>query len=165
MLRFTKATGMGSVIRKIISSKVLLAHCDIPCGIYDPHTAQIAALTCVRMNQLIAALEDSAANGDKLSRYIATKEHHAEQCKQELRIIWADYFKPEHLEAHPNVHQLFWEALKLGSKVRQNVDLDAAEQLLEKTRELAEIFWSTKGVSVKRQASNQTGGGELVYPV
>ncbi len=63
------------------------------------------------------------------------------------------------------MHQLFWEALKLGSKVRQNVDLDAAEQLLEKTRELAEIFWSTKGVSVKRQASNQTGGGELVYPV
>ena len=165
MIRFIHNTGIGSVIRRIIAPKVALAHCDIPCGIYDPHTAQIAALTCVRMNQLIAALEDPAANAAKLSRYIATKEHHAEQCKQELRIIWADYFKPEHVDQHPNVHQLFWEALKLGSKVRQEVNLLAAEQLLEKTRELAEIFWATKGISVKRQPSNQAGGGELVYPV
>ncbi len=115
------------------------AHCDIPCGIYDPHMAQIAAQTVIRMHQLIGDLERpgpdaSKADVDKyansLSRYVAVKEEHAELCKQEVRIIWADYFKPEHLDDNPDLHTNVWNILKLGSKVRQNVDMQAAEELL-----------------------------------
>ncbi len=163
-----------SLINRVLPAQVAYAHCDIPCGIYDPHLAQVAALTTVRMNQLIQDLpkpgptttpQEMSTYGAKLGRYIAVKEHHAELCKQELRIIWGDYFKPEHVQKYPDLHTQFWNALKLGSKVRQEVDLAAAQQLLESVQKIAEIFWATKGAGVRRQASLQTGGGELVFPV
>jgi nickel superoxide dismutase len=149
------------------------AHCDIPCGIYDPHLAQIAALTCVRMNQLIADLEapamDADANARKAflnsySRYIAVKEHHAELAKHEVRIIWGDYFKPEHLDAHKDLHQTVWNIMKLGSKVRQNVDMQAAQDLLAEVQKFAEAFWATKDAKTQRVPSRQAAGGELVVP-
>ena len=149
------------------------AHCDIPCGIYDPHLAQIAAHTVVRMNQLINGLEHPDAGGSKadhdqyensLARYIAVKEEHAELCKHEVRIIWGDYFKPEHLEKHPDLHATVWNIMKLGSKCRQNVDLQAAQDLLAEVQKFAEVFWATKDASVQRQPSRQAVGGESVYP-
>ena len=150
------------------------AHCDIPCGIYDPHQAQIAALTIVRMNQLIAELpkpgpqttpEERDAYVHKLSRYTQVKEEHAEACKRDLRVLWGDYFTPEHLQKFPEVHQLFWEAMKLSSKARQEVNLQTAQDLLVKVQKIAEIFWKTKGAEVRRQPSLQKSGGEFVYPV
>ena len=141
------------------------AHCDIPCGIYDPHRAQLDALTVVRMNQLINDLGDDSDSQAKLGRYMSVKEAHAESCKNELRIIWADYFKPEHLEKYPDLHDLFWKTMKIASKTRQQVSLEAAEELLESVRKIAEIFWTTKGAKTKRQPSLQASGGELVYPV
>ena len=149
------------------------AHCDIPCGIYDPHLAQIAALTCVRMNQLINDLGDAPGPGDKqkndawhnsLARYITVKEEHAELAKHEVRIIWGDYFKPEHVEKHKGLHNTVFNIMKLGSKVRQNVDLKAAEDLLAEAQKFAEIFWQTKDASTTRQPSRQAVGGELVLP-
>ena len=146
------------------------AHCDIPCGIYDPHAAQIAALTVVRMNQLIDGL--SQPSGDKtaeetyensLTRYIKTKEDHAEICKRELDILWHDYFKPEHLDKYPDLHDKFWNATKLASKNKQTVDMQAAQDLLAATQDIAEMFWASKGVQTRRGSSNQTVGGELVY--
>ena len=150
------------------------AHCDIPCGIYDPHAAQISVLTIVRMTQLVAELpkpgpqttpEERDAYVHKLSRYTAVKEEHAEQCKRELRVIWGDYFTPEHLQKFPEVHGLFWYAMKAASKVRQHVDLKAAQDLLTKLQQIAAVFWQTKGAETRRQPSNQKSGGELVYPV
>jgi len=150
------------------------AHCDIPCGIYDPHPAQLAALTIVRMNQLISELpkpgpqttpEERDVYVHKLSRYTKVKEEHAELCKHELRVIWGDYFTPEHLQKFPEVHQLFWEAMKLSSKARQEVNLQTAQDLLVKVQKIAEIFWKTKGAEVRRQPSLQKSGGEFVYPV
>jgi nickel superoxide dismutase len=146
---------------KLFSLPAAEAHCDIPCGIYDPHLAQVAALTTVRMNQLIA---DQGSDAAKLSRYIATKEEHAELCKHELRVLWADYFKPEHLEKHPNLHTLVFNALKTASKVRQEVNADAAAQLLSEVNEIARIFWDTKGVATASKSSNQAAGGEFVVP-
>jgi nickel superoxide dismutase len=152
------------------------AHCDIPCGIYDPHLAQIAALTCVRMNQLIndlaapggAGAPPSKEERDKyvnsLSRYIATKEEHAELAKREVRIIWGDYFKPEHLEKHKDLHAMVFNIMKLGSKVRQNVDLQAAQDLLAEVQKFAEIFWATKDAKTQRAPSRTPAGGELVIP-
>ena len=99
-----------SLVEKISPARIGYAHCDIPCGIYDPHQAQIAALSVIRMVQLIEDLDDSnsAENQNKLSRFIAVKEESAEQAKSELRVLWGDYFKPEHLEEYPDLHNLFF---------------------------------------------------------
>ncbi len=153
------------------------AHCDIPCGIYDPHLALVAALTVVRMNQLINDLAPPAmgAGGppakderdkymNSLARYIATKEEHAELVKREVRIIWGDFFKPEHLEKAPDLHSTVFNIMKLASKARQNIDMDAAQQLLAETNKFAEAFWAAKGVATKKQSSNQAAGGEYVVP-
>ena len=103
-------SGLSTTLRKIASTKTAYAHCDIPCGIYDPHVAQIAALTTVRMNQLIEALEAPGADASAqahsayahaVSRYTTVKEEHAELCKKELRILWGDYFRPEHVGGAP----------------------------------------------------------------
>ena len=150
------------------------AHCDIPCGIYDPHAAQVAALTVVRMFQLIDQLEKPGSNAGKeqmesydqtFGRYVAVKEEHAKLVEHELTILWTDYFKPEHLEKHPNLHDLFWKTMKLTSTVKQQMNPQAAQELLAGCQQIAEIFWDTKGVKTRRQASNQPTGGEVVYPV
>lgn len=151
------------------------AHCDIPCGIYDPHFAQIAALTVVRMVQLIQGLQKPAPGASKeewdtytmqMSRYTAVKEEHAKIAEHEIIILWSDYFKPEHLEKHPNLHEVVWKAARLTSSVKQQISMEAAQQLLASCQQIAEIFWDTKGVKTRRQPSNQGQvGGELVYPV
>jgi nickel superoxide dismutase len=141
------------------------AHCDIPCGIYDPHLMQIAALTVVRMNQLIDALGDDAAKTkSSLGRYLLVKEEHAELVKREARIIWGDYFKPEHVEKHKDLHDVTWNIMKLAGKNKQEINAAAADELLAATQKFAEIFWDTKGVATKKQPSNQAVGGELVVP-
>ncbi len=164
------------LIDRISPPETVHAHCDIPCGIYDPHLAQIGALTCVRMNQLINDLEDPAKDGkvppkpdrDKyihaIERYTAVKEEHAELVKREVRIIWGDYFKPEHAEKHAELHATVWNIMKLGSKVRQNVDMQAAQDLLAEVQKFAEIFWATKDAKSQRQPSRQAVGGEIVVP-
>jgi nickel superoxide dismutase len=141
------------------------AHCDIPCGIYDPHLMQIGALTVIRMNQLIEALGgDAAKTAANHSRYIQVKEEHAELVKREARIIWGDYFKPEHLEKHKDLHQVTWDIMKLAGKNKQEINAQAAQDLFAATHRFAEIFWDTKGVATKKQPSNQAVGGELVVP-
>jgi nickel superoxide dismutase len=160
-----------AALNRILPAEEAHAHCDIPCGIYDPHLAQIGALTCVRMNQLIEALEPPAMEKpardkymQQLSRYTETKEEHAELVKKEVRIIWGDFFKPEHLEKAPDLHNTVWNIMKLASTVRQNIDLAAAEKLLDEVNTFAEAFWAAKGVATKRQPSNQAVGGEVVLP-
>jgi len=141
------------------------AHCDIPCGIYDPHLMQIGALTTIRMHQLIEGLQgDDTATRNSFARYVLVKEEHAELVKREARVIWGDYFKPEHLEKHKDLHDVTWQVMKLASKVRQSIDMQAAQDLLAATHRFAEIFWDTKGVATKKQPSNQAVGGELVVP-
>ena len=161
------------MLDRIAAPGVAEAHCDIPCGIYDPHYAQIAALTIIRMNQLIDALERPGADapiadrnkaGNSIIRYIAAKEEHAELVKREVRIIWGDYFKPEHAEKHPELHKITWNIMKLASKNRQEINAQAAQDLLAEVQKFAEIFWDTKGVATKRQPSNQAVGGEIVVP-
>ena len=161
------------LIDRLSPPKTVHAHCDIPCGIYDPHLAQIAAHTVVRMHQLIndlgappsgAGKEEWDKYTNSLSRYITVKEEHAELCKQEVRIIWGDYFKPEHLEKSPDLHSTVWNIMKLGSKVRQTVDMQAAQGLLAEVQKFAEVFWASKDAKTQRQPSRQAVGGESVYP-
>ncbi len=129
------------------------AHCDIPCGIYDPITAKIAAQTVQKMVMRIQALgapgasaSEQAAHANNLARYIAVKEQHAELTKHEVDILWHDYFKPEHLDKYPDLHAKVWETTKLASANKQNVDADAAQKLVTSVDEIAAVFWATKGV-------------------
>lgn len=159
---------------KIKPAKIAYAHCDIPCGIYDPHLAQVAAHTVIRMVMLINELpkltpeltpEQRQEALHKLNRYTATKEEHAEVCKKEIRILWGDYFKPEHVQKYPELHELVWKAMKLGSKARQEVNMQAAEELLETVNKIAEIFWATKEMeTVRAQATFYPTKKETVYP-
>jgi len=123
------------------------AHCDIPCGIYDPSDAVLAARTVARMVELIGKLPDGAtavADRNTLVRCIAVKEQHAEIVKHEVQVIWSDYFKPEHLTANPDLHTKVWNILKLAGKNKQNIDAAAAAELETAVKEFADIFWSTK---------------------
>lgn len=165
--------GLLSLADRVRPPQRVEAHCDIPCGIYDPHAAQVAALTVIRMLQLIENLPKPDANASKeqvdaylnsLARYVAVKEEHAKICEHELVILWTDYFKPEHLEKHPNLHELVWKTTKLTSTVKQQLNMQAAQELLDGVNQIAEIFWATKGVPTRRQPSNQPTGGEIVAP-
>lgn len=145
------------------------AHCDIPCGIYDPSGAQIAALTVVRMLDLMAELESKTTNKDasylnSMARYIAVKEEHAEKVKHEIRVIWGDYIKAQHLEKHPETHEVVHKIMQLGSKSRQTADRENGVQLVEAVNKFAEIFWDTKGITTKRAKAPYAPALEVVYP-
>ena len=125
------------------------AHCDVPCGIYDPKPAQIAAQTILKMVQKISELpKENPTVNDRNSfvRMVWTKEEHGRKCKEELLILWTDYFKPEHLEKFPDLHDKFWKAAKLCSKNKQEVNLEAAEQLVKAVDEITDIFYKTKAL-------------------
>ena len=135
-----------------LPTKIAYAHCDVPCGIYDPKPAQIAAQTVLKMVQLIEELpkENATVNDrNKFVRCVLTKEEHAQKCKEELLILWTDYFKPEHLKLFPKLHGIFWNAAKLCSKNKQEVSLEHAQELVTAVDEIAEMF-----VKSKTSASN-----------
>jgi nickel superoxide dismutase len=124
---------------------VVRAHCDVPCGIYDPAEALLAAKTVARMVEIINSLEgNDTATRNKFIRCVTVKEQHAEKVKKEVQVIWSDYFKPEHLEAIPDLHNKVWNLLKLAGKNKQNVDAAAAADLVAATQEFSDLFWSTK---------------------
>ncbi|MBO82736.1 MAG: superoxide dismutase, Ni [Actinobacteria bacterium] len=131
------------IINYLKSSDTVLAHCDIPCGIYDPHDAIEAAQTCIRMTELILEKKDSD-DTNSITRYIVAKEDHAKKAKDDLLIIWTDYFKPEHLEKYPDLHEKVWSACKLGSSVKQGVDMKVAQDFKAAIEEIGNIFWETK---------------------
>lgn len=146
------------------------AHCDIPCGIYDPHLAQLAALTVIRMIDLMNELEaggkkDSLEYYNSLSRYVAVKEEHAELCKREVRVIWGDYFKQEHIDKFPEVPGLVHKVMQLGSKCRQTVQRETAMELLKAANRFAEIYWESKGIPTKMVKAPYKPGEEVIYPV
>lgn len=127
-------------------SQTVYAHCDVPCGIYDPKPAQIAAATVAKMVEKIEALPEEQSVADKANfvRYVWTKEEHARKCKEELLILWTDYFKPEHLEKFPDLHTTFWQAAKLCSENKQHVSKESAQKLVDSVNEIADIFAKTK---------------------
>ncbi len=153
--------------------ETVYAHCDIPCGIYDPHEAQIAALTVLRMDQLIAEAarpsdgaspEEHALYHEKIARYTAVKEQHAEKAKHEVRVIYGDYFTADHLKEFPQTGELVYKIFHQASKARQGIALADAQELLNQVQQFAEIFWKTKKVATRKIPSHQKAGGELVVP-
>lgn len=138
---------MSRLTEFLAPKTVVRAHCDVPCGIYDPAGAVTAARTVARMVELIGQIEPGStalADRNKFVRCITVKEQHAELVKHEVQVIWSDYFKPEHLAANPDLHTKVWNLLKLAGKNKQSIDAEAAAQLEASVKEFAEIFWSTK---------------------
>jgi len=133
------------------------AHCDGPCGIYDPASARIAAEAALSMTKKILALDPgdpSLATANSLSRYISIKEEQAQLAKTDLLILWTDYFKPPHLEQYPDLHDIFWQAAKLCSAVKVEVSIEKAEELMETINKIHTIFWATKKREVPYYTAN-----------
>lgn len=122
------------------------AHCDIPCGIYETDTLLHAAETCRRMIQKIEELGelDSIEKHNTFVRSVVNKEKHAERVKQELYVLWSDYFKPEHLEKYPDLHERLWKAAKQASIVKQTVSMDEVEALATMVHDIAHLFADSK---------------------
>ena len=126
------------------------AHCDIPCGIYETGTADTAAKTVATLTKKIldlGSLPPADGNASKqlayentIARMVMVKEHHAQLCKEQLLILWTDYFKPNHLQAFPDLHETFWKAAKLCSYCKQNVDLAKAEELQKAVAGVSAMF-------------------------
>ena len=145
---------MRKIIDQLIANAPTAeAHCDGPCGVYDPASARIAAEAGLSMTKKILAMTPPeggdaaawAAYNNTMSHYIAIKEEQTHLAKEELLVLWTDYFKPQHLEAYPNLHDTFWKAAKLCSSVKVEVNLAHAEELMDAIKEIHEIFWATKG--------------------
>jgi nickel superoxide dismutase len=118
------------------------AHCDLPCGVYDPAQARIEAESIKAIAEKYQANEDPEFR----TRALIIKEQRAELVKHHLWVLWTDYFKAPHFEKYPQLHTLFNEATKLAgaSGAKGSLDADIADQLLAKIDEIAEIFWETK---------------------
>jgi nickel superoxide dismutase len=117
------------------------AHCDIPCGIYDPAQARIEAESCYKI------IEKYNGSSDELlrARCIDIKEQRAELTKHHIDVLWHDYFKPEHVEKFPDLHEVCWKASKAASKVKQTTDLEAAKELLGLIDKIDEMWRSSGG--------------------
>lgn len=120
--------------------KPVYAHCDLPCGVYDPAQARIEAQSVHEMQK---KYQDGLDEVNKV-RAIFIKEERAELVKHHLMVLWADYFKPEHLEKYPHLHELFWQAIKQASNCKRSVDPAEGQKLLDQIDEIAAIFASTK---------------------
>lgn len=152
---------LKDTLLKVLPAIDAEAHCDIPCGIYDPTPAKIAAKTVQRMVMQIQELKPPSfppdptamkAMANMMVRRIKVKEDHAEQCKHEILILWTDFFKPEHLEKFPELHNTVWKAAKLCSKNKQEVSVDAANDLVVAVDSIAEIFYEAKNVPNRFEA-------------
>ena len=124
---------------KISFIKPVYAHCDLPCGVYDPAQAKIEAES---LKAILSKYEDFDEHNKV--RAVIIKEERAELVKHHLLVLWADYFKPEHLEKYPNLHEKFWLAIKQASNVKHSLDVKEADKLLTQIDEIADIFWQTK---------------------
>ncbi|MEM6538953.1 MAG: superoxide dismutase, Ni [Pseudomonadota bacterium] len=163
---------LHSIIKRFDSAGLVdeaQAHCDIPCGIYDPMPALIAAVSVVRLmdiaHQTAADKAEPVPLHNLLSRCAMRKEEEAEKVKHEVRIIWGDYFKGPLLEKHPEVHALVHSIMMKGSACKQDVHREDAVELVELVNKFAELFWKTKGKETKRVTAPYPPNLPIVYPI
>jgi nickel superoxide dismutase len=131
------------MLRRLLTPRITVsAHCDLPCGVYDPAQARIEA------ESVKAICEKYQGNEDPVfrTRALVIKEQRSELVKHHLWVLWTDYFKPPHFDKYPELHQLFNEATKLAGATgsKGSVDPGEAQKLLDKIAEIDKIFWETK---------------------
>ncbi len=124
----------------IAAPATVSAHCDLPCGVYDPAQARIEA------DSVKACMEKFNGSNDEVfkARAVTIKEERAELVKHHLWVLWTDYFKPVHLEKYPQLHTLFWNATKAAGESKKTNDPAVAQDLLDQIAEIDKIFWETK---------------------
>jgi nickel superoxide dismutase len=120
--------------------RVVHAHCDLPCGIYDPAQARIEAESVKACQEKYQGSDDEVFR----ARAVSIKEERADLVKHHLWVLWTDYFKPEHLEKYSNLHDLFWTATKEAGDAKKSNDPAQGQQLLDAVDEVAKIFWDSK---------------------
>lgn len=157
-----------SRLENVLGISTVSAHCDVPCGIYDPAIAIINALTVVRIMDLIQDLKDKDEltfnDQARLSRLMSEKEKHVGVVKEEIRIIWGDFMKAPQFEKFPETHELVHTIMLQSSKCRQDLGRDYAMDLLASVNKFAEIFWACKGVETYRATCPYAPSEEAVYP-
>ena len=144
------------------------AHCDIPCKIYDPAISQVAALSVVRVLDLIGEMPeniDSKKDLAHLTRLVQQKEEHAIEVKDAVRTIWGDYFKEPQMEKFPEIHELSHSIMMTASKCKQDIDRQNGLDLVEKVNRFAEIFWATKDVNTETKKSLNPPHMDIIVPV
>jgi nickel superoxide dismutase len=134
------AAGILAVLDRISPPVPASAHCDLPCGVYDPAQARIEAQAIKGIMERYNASDDLAFR----TRALFIKEERAEILKHHLWVLWTDYFTPEHLKAYPNLHDLFWNATKTAGAAKKTTDVAVADNLLDRVAEIDKIFWETK---------------------
>jgi nickel superoxide dismutase len=118
----------------------VFAHCDLPCGVYDPAQARIEAESVLKIMEKYHESTDDVFR----QRALVIKEERAELVKHHLWVLWTDYFTPEHLEEFPQLHEMFWKATKLAGGTKHTVDVEVAHKLLNCIEEISQIFWKTQ---------------------
>ena len=146
------------------------AHCDIPCKIYDPSTALIAALSVVRLMDIMKEKSEggdttSLATQNSVARCVMRKEEEAEKVKHEIRIIWGDYFKAPQFEVFPDASSVVHKIMLLGGACKQGVNRADGEALVDAVNQFAEMFWATKGIKTIKKTCPYPPSLEVVYPV
>jgi nickel superoxide dismutase len=128
--------------------RIVHAHCDVPCGVYDPAQARIEAESVKAIQERYQDAEGKKSGtesaDDYRTRCLTIKEQRADLVKHHLWVLWTDYFKPEHQEKYPQLHDLFWQATKAAGEAKKSVDPDQGQQLLDVIGEIDKIFWDTK---------------------
>ena len=138
-----------SVIERLVRpSQTAHAHCDLPCGIYDPAQARIEAESVKAIQERYQKAGDMKSAPESVedykSRCLSIKEARADLVKEHLWVLWTDYFKPPHLEKYPQLHELFWNATKEAGLAKKSQDPAQGQKLLDLITEIDTIFWETK---------------------
>ena len=133
-------SGLLSHVDRVSIPLVVEAHCDLPCGVYDPAQARIEAEAVKSITERFNASDDELFR----TRAIVIREQRAELLKHHLWVLWTDYFTPEHLAAYPNLHDVFWRATKKAGEAKKTADVAVADDLLNQVAEIEKIFWATK---------------------
>ena len=129
-----------SALDRVVAPMVVEAHCDLPCGVYDPAQARIEAESVKGCMEKFNSSDDDVFK----TRAVTIKEERAELVKHHLWVLWTDYFRPPHLEAYPELHELFWKATKAAGDAKKTTDVAVADDLLNQISEIDRIFWETK---------------------
>ena len=136
----TLLTRINALLDATTTPLVVSAHCDLPCGVYDPAQARIEA------ESVKGCMEKFNASDDEVfkERAVFIKEERAELVKHHLWVLWTDYFKPEHVEKYPDLNDIFWKATKKAGEAKKTTDVKVADDLLNQIAAIDKIFWETK---------------------
>ena len=134
-------TGLIALVDRIRPPEQVHAHCDLPCGVYDPAQARIEAESVRGIQEKYQGSDDEVFR----QRAVLIKEERADLVKHHLWVLWTDYFKPEHNEKYPQLHELFWDATKAAGAAKKSQDPAQGQKVLDAIAEIDRIFWETKG--------------------